>query len=366
MEKLLQNEISNEDKLVIINKYLSDTVNIIENQINPLEEKKCINNENNSSNNNTDNNFEIKLNSLKKIHDSLNIESDLIFLTKNNISENQNIFIEDLSNILIQRNKLLNELLTLFFTKTQELIEKEKKLNQLLNNTKNNISLTADPSSQKMNDFNRTFSNSKNKNKEIKFFFSARKYDNMVNYDNSVRNRLKNKSNQKNNKTYLSKRNTNKNSAKKTNLRNEYSYLSDFSKTTIINNKNNGNNLNNKILNYSTITIDDNRILTPKSYSNKKKYIIRNMSNPYVEKSHYLAKTGINSPKKNNRYKNKGRSSSVIKEFKNNYKLNENKNLEMKKGNLDNLVNWEKLNLDKLNEIGVNLLSGDNNNNIKK
>lgn len=39
MEKILQNEISNEDKLEIINKYLSETVNIIDNQLNPIKEK---------------------------------------------------------------------------------------------------------------------------------------------------------------------------------------------------------------------------------------------------------------------------------------------------------------------------------------
>ena len=310
-----------------------------------------------------------KINSLQKIHDSLNIESDLLILTKNNISESTHIFIEDISNILIQRNKLLNELLSLFFLKAKELIEKEKNLNHLNKNNRNNISLTAAPSSPNMNNFNKTFSNSKSKNKEIKFLYSPRKYDNMVNYDNNVRSKIKNKSSHKNNKNILSKKNTNKNSTKnstkKINLGKEYSYLSDFS-NTINNNKNTGKNLNNNFLNYSTLNIDDNRISSPKSFSNKKNHIIRNMSNPYVVKNNYMVKTGLNSRKKNNRYKNKGRSTSVIKEFKKDYKLNENKNLEMKKVSLDNFVNWEKLNLDKLNEIGVNLLTGSNNNNIKK
>ena len=67
----------------------------------------------------------------------------------------------------------------------------------------------------------------------------------------------------------------------------------------------------------------------------------------------------MNNKRKNN--KNKNRSASVIKEFKQNYRLNENKNLEIKRGNLDSLINWEKLNLDKLNEIGVNLLTNSNN-----
>ena len=39
MEKILQNGISNEDKLSIINKYLSETINIIDNQLNPIKKK---------------------------------------------------------------------------------------------------------------------------------------------------------------------------------------------------------------------------------------------------------------------------------------------------------------------------------------
>lgn len=37
----------------------------------------------------------------------------------------------------------------------------------------------------------RLFSNKKNKNKEYKMYFFGRKYENMVNYDNSMRNRKK-------------------------------------------------------------------------------------------------------------------------------------------------------------------------------
>jgi hypothetical protein len=39
----------------------------------------------------------------------------------------------------------------------------------------------------------RSFSNKKNKDKEFKMYFSGRKYENMVNYDNNIRNRKKNK-----------------------------------------------------------------------------------------------------------------------------------------------------------------------------
>ena len=164
MEKILQNEISNEDKLTIINKYLSETVNIIDNQLNPIKEK-----------NNSDNNFELKLNSLEKIHNSLNIESDLLILTKNNITENKTSFVEDISNILIQRNKLLNELLSLFFEKAKELLDKEKIVNNAKDNNKNSNYLSSMSSSSNLVDTQngyRSFSNKKNKEKEFKMYFS--------------------------------------------------------------------------------------------------------------------------------------------------------------------------------------------------
>ena len=74
---------------------------------------------------------------MEKIHNSLNIESDLLILTKNNISGNKTTFIEDISNILIQRNKLLNELLSLFFEKAKEIINKEKNFSNTKDNHKN-------------------------------------------------------------------------------------------------------------------------------------------------------------------------------------------------------------------------------------
>ena len=46
----------------------------------------------------------------------------------------------DLSNILIQRNKLLNELLSLFFAKAKELIDKAKNFSTG-NNNKNSTDI---------------------------------------------------------------------------------------------------------------------------------------------------------------------------------------------------------------------------------
>ena len=381
MEKILQNEISNEDKLALINKYLSETINIIDKQLNPIKERDNINDNNNKTSGNTssnkeknssDNNFELKLNSLEKIHNSLNIESDLLILTKNNIIENKTTFIEDIANILIQRNKLLNELLSLFFEKAKELIDKEKNFNHL----------SSMPSSYNLADTQngyRSFSNKKNKDKEFKMYFSGRKYENMVNYDNNIRNRKKNKAYKNsliknknanintNIKTNLNtnintnnntNNNTNSNnSTKNLNLTKKNTTLTDFNKSINNLNCNELNPFHTNYFNYTSLSsINNQKSFSPQAI-NKRKYIIRNLNSPFIENNNYKTKQGINDKKKNN----KNRSTSVIKEFKQNYRLNDHRNLEDKRSNLDNIINWEKLNLDKLNEIGVNLLTNSNN-----
>lgn len=389
MEKILQNEISNEDKLTIINKYLSETVNIIDNQLNPIKEKNNNDDNNNKTSgntplhkekNNSDNNFELKLNSLEKIHNSLNIESDLLILTKNNITENKTSFVEDISNILIQRNKLLNELLSLFFEKAKELLDKEKIVNNAKDNNKNSNYLSSMSSSSNLVDTQngyRSFSNKKNKEKEFKMYFSGRKYESMVNYDNIMRNRKKNriyKNSLKKNKNanmhtniktnintnINTNNNTNSNnSTKNLNLSKKNATLTDFNKSINLN-SNELTPFHTNYFNYTSLSsINNQKSFSPQAI-NKRKYIIRNLNSPFIENNNYKTKQGINNNKGKNR-KNKNRSTSVIKEFKQNYKLNENKNLEIKRSNLDNLINWEKLNLDKLNEIGVNLLTNSNN-----
>ena len=387
MEKILQNEISNEDKLAIINNYLSETVNIIDNQLNPIKEKNNIDDNNNKTSGNTpsnkeknssDNNFELKLNSLEKIYNSLNTESDLLILTKNNINENKTTFIEDISNILIQRNKLLNELLSLFFEKAKELIEKEKNFINAKDNNKNSKYLSSMSLTSNLEDTQngfRSFSNKKNKNKEFKMYFSGRKYENMVNYDNNMRNRKKNRAN-KNNltknknanlntniKTNINtNRNTNNNTnsnntTKNLNLSKKIEELNDFNKSINHLNSNELTPFHTNYFNYTSLSsINNQKSFSPQAI-NKRKYIIRNLNSPFINKNDYKTNQGNNNKKKNN----KNRSTSVIKEFRQNYKLNENKNLEVKRSNLDNLINWEKLNLDKLNEIGVNLLTNSNN-----
>ena len=385
MEKIFQNKISKEDKLALINKYLNETINIIENRLNPIKEKNNIDDDNNKTSGNTpsnkekngsDNNFELKLNSLEKIHESLNIELDLLILTKNNICENKATFMEDISNILIQRNKLLNDLLSLFFEKAKELIDNETKGN----NNNNNNYLTSKSSSSNLLDRQnrfRSFSNKKNKNKEFKMYFTGRKYENMVNYDNNMKNRKKNKTyknsstknkNDINNTKIKTNKNTNINTNNKINSNNSTKNLNLSKKNVTSTNLNKSiNNINGYELtpfptnyfNYTSLSnIKNQKSISPQSINNRK-YIIRNINNPFNENNDCNTKQGINNKGKNK--KNKNRSVSIIKEFKQNYKSNENKNLDIKKSNLDNLINWEKLNLDKLNEIGINLLTNSNN-----
>ena len=366
MEKIFQNEISKEDKLALINKYLNETINIIENRLNPIKEKNNIDDDNNKTSGNTpsnkekngsDNNFELKLNSLEKIHESLNIELDLLILTKNNICENKATFMEDISNILIQRNKLLNDLLSLFFEKAKELIDNETKGN----NNNNNNYLTSKSSSSNLLDRQngfRSFSNKKNKNKEFKMYFTGRKYENMVNYDNNMKNRKKNKTyknsstknkNDINNTKIKTNKNTNINTNNKINSNNSTKNLNLSKKNVTSTNLNKSiNNINGYELtpfptnyfNYTSLSnIKNQKSISPQSINNRK-YIIRNINNPFNENNDCNTKQGINNKGKNK--KNKNRSVSIIKEFKQNYKSNENKNLDIKKSNLDNLINWEK------------------------
>jgi len=206
-------------------------------------------------------------------------------------------------------------------------------------------------------------------------YFSGRKYENMVNYDNNMRNRKKNRATKNsliknknanintNIKTNINtNRNTNNNTnsnntTKNLNLSKKIEELNDFNKSINHLNSNELTPFHTNYFNYTSLSsINNQKSFSPQAI-NKRKYIIRNLNSPFINKNDYKTKQGNNNKKKNN----KNRSTSVIKEFRQNYKLNENKNLEVKRSNLDNLINWEKLNLDKLNEIGVNLLTNSNN-----
>lgn len=357
-------ELLNKEELSLINKYLEDTVNIIQNQITAFLEKKSnwfdhIYEENNISNL-LKNNLEFELHSLQKINQSLNNEINLITQIKNNIPDNKNSFIESLSNILIKRNELLNDLISLFFAKIQELLYKEKKLKNLNIKTKKNNKYTNSLSSSFIET---TFDNNKkytsnSKNKEFKIFFTGRKYENMINYDNKMKNKKKGYNNKViNNKVIFSK-----------------------SKKYKGNNKNNKQNITPSCFN---ININDNKIEDSfkkyKSFeteSDKKRYIsnscskrekknLRNGNYSFKDfNSNYLNRTNIKDKKNISKIKkeNNGRSSSVIKEFRNNYNSNKKEDLkmEMETVKTENFFNWEKLNLDKLNEIGINLLTNNN------
>ncbi len=86
---------------------------------------KCLRNKNQK--NNSDiivYDFELKIGSIQNANNSLNNEIEHLTQSKNNNSQNEKIYLDNLSNILIKRNKLINMLLFLFFKNIKELINK--------------------------------------------------------------------------------------------------------------------------------------------------------------------------------------------------------------------------------------------------
>lgn len=352
-------ELLNKEELNLINKYLGDTVDIIQNQITPFLEKNS--NyiahiyEDSSISNLLKNNIEFEFNSLKKINHSLNNEINLITQIKNNIPDNKNSFIESLANILVKRNELLNDLISLFFAKIQELIYKDKNLKNVNIKTKKNNkhinSLSSSFIDSTIDNNKRNTSISNSKNKEFKIFFTGRKYENMVNYDNQMKNKKKGY----NNKVVSSK-----------------------SKRYKVNNKNNQQNITTSCFNINDNKIEDsfkkyksfetesdNIRYISNSCAKREKKNMRNENYSFKDfNSKYLNRTTIKNKKNISKIKkkNNGRTSSVIKEFRNNYNSSkkENLNMEIETVKTDNFFNWEKLNLDKLNEIGINLLTNNN------
>lgn len=349
-EKISSKEIN------LINKYLSDTVNIIQNQIYPFFSENGIKLDKTIEDNIMYDNFEIELNSLIKINESLTQEIKMISTIKNNMHENRIGFIDGLSKILTKRNALLNDLISLFFSKMNELINKEKKVKRK-NIRHNNASSSSLSSGYTINanKTNKSKSNSKSKNKgkDYKIFLTGRKYENMLNYNNKVKDRVK---------TYKNKSikiDTSKNKRKNTNNsidKNSPSNIQSITTTSFNANLNDNN--------YEDIPkSDENNLLCETTSPIRKNKVVikmnkKNKFNSYINKTNIELKDNRKNKSKNS----SGRTTSVIKEFKNNYNINKKDNLNIGKetGMTRNFFNWDKLNLDKLNEIGINLLTNTN------
>ena len=356
MENDLNFNLSLKDKLEVINNYLNSSTNIILNKITQFMNDKYF--RNNKTKNNSDiivDDIEFKVSSFQNINNSLNNDIVLLAQTKNNDSQDENIYLDNLSDILIKRNKLLNEILSLFFNNIQEIINKDKYINKVtFNNNKNNNIESLSSLSLLTNSFdinraksNKTVSKNKDKTKEFKYFFSGRKYENMVNYDNEMKNRKKNKKRNMSNdyfesKTYQKNKNSN-------------NIITSFFDIDYYNNEHSDIN----IMNYKPINRNKKISLKSNSYYKNDRYLKLNnyFMNLYI---HLHKNKSIEFKKKIKKFKGKNkRSSSVIKEFINKYKVDEKKNLEIENGKANNInfINWQKLNLDKLNEIGLNLLN---------
>ena len=132
---VLFENVTKENLLTYINKYISDTIYILQFQLNSFLSN---NNKNNSLkyNEEAQTNIDDKINIIKKINISL--EKELFSLNNSKIKD-----ISKIIQVLCQRNELLNKLINYFFTKlnilqNKELILNKKIKNYLQNNNYNN------------------------------------------------------------------------------------------------------------------------------------------------------------------------------------------------------------------------------------
>ena len=127
---VLFENVTKENLLTYINKYISDTIYILQFQLNSFLSN---NNKNNSLkyNEEAQTNIDDKINIIKKINISL--EKELFSLNNSKIKD-----ISKIIQVLCKRNELLNNLINYFFTKQKILQSKELSLNKKLKNNNMN------------------------------------------------------------------------------------------------------------------------------------------------------------------------------------------------------------------------------------
>jgi hypothetical protein len=325
-QKLFDN-VTKQNLSTFINKYISDTIYIIQLQINSFS-----NTINNNDNNNLLKSYNIKemnifndeINLIKKINKSL--EKEILYLNNPRIND-----ISKIIQVLSQRNDLLNNLMNFFFAKNKLIETKELLLNKKIKS----INKT-----QKIKSLDRKYVN---KGPKINFYMENLKKNNEFNYKNSSihsqifdnliytinsedsfvshkKTRNKNKSINQN----LTTETLNKHYAKNKNKNNLNQSYDPFIAKELDN-----LNLNNGNINFSrNDNVDDDKFI-----------------NNQREKSRNL-KT------------KKRKINSVVKTFEsdsllnNRYDINNNKS----KFNLKNIFQLNKLNLEKLNDISSNIL----------
>ena len=298
--------VTKENLSTYLNKCISDTIYILQLQINSFLSNN-LNYINSLKNNNKEekNNINDKINLIKKINNSL--EKELLCLNKSKIKD-----ISKIIQVLIQRNELLNKLMNYFFEKQKIIENKEIFLNRKMkkyleiNNSNNRIE--------------RTFFNL-NEHPKINFYIENIKKNNEYNYKN-----ISHYINNEDDEDFFSNINPIRN------ISIEYIREPIYSKRD-------KKNINKSCNNFS------------KSNS---QYFINN-ENIYIK--------GINNKKlrgnkcnENDKKVKKIKYNSASKILNNDYLLDKINNNNKKKFNFKNAYQIKKLNLEKLNDISSSLL----------
>lgn len=325
-QKLFDN-VTKQNLSTFINKYISDTIYIIQLQINSFSNTINTNDNNNllkSYNGKEMNIFNDEINLIKKINKSL--EKEILYLNNPRIND-----ISKIIQVLSQRNDLLNNLMNFFFAKNKLIETKELLLNKKIKS----INKT-----QKIKSLDRKYVN---KGPKINFYMENLKKNNEFNYKNSSihsqifdnliytinsedsfvfhkKTRNKNKSINQN----LTTETLNKHYAKNKNKNNLNQSYDPFIAKELDN-----LNLNNGNINFSrNDNVDDDKFINNQREKSR---------NPKIKKR---------------------KINSVVKTFEsdsllnNRYDINNNKT----KFNLKNIFQLNKLNLEKLNDISSNIL----------
>ena len=325
-QKLFDN-VTKQNLSTFINKYISDTIYIIQLQINSFSNTINTNDNNNllkSYNIKEMNIFNDEINLIKKINKSL--EKEILYLNNPRIND-----ISKIIQVLSQRNDLLNNLMNFFFAKNKLIETKELLLNKKIKS----INKT-----QKIKSLDRKYVN---KGPKINFYMENLKKNNEFNYKNSSihsqifdnliytinsedsfvshkKTRNKNKSINQN----LTTETLNKHYAKNKNKNNLNQSYDPFIAKELDN-----LNLNNGNINFSrNDNVDDDKFINNQREKSR---------NPKIKKR---------------------KINSVVKTFEsdsllnNRYDINNNKS----KFNLKNIFQLNKLNLEKLNDISSNIL----------
>ena len=167
-QKLFDN-VTKQNLSTFINKYISDTIYIIQLQINSFSNTINNNDNNNllkSYNGKEMNIFNDEINLIKKINKSL--EKEILYLNNPRIND-----ISKIIQVLSQRNDLLNNLMNFFFAKNKLIETKELLLNKKIKS----INKT-----QKIKSLDRKYVN---KGPKINFYMENLKKNNEFNYKNS-------------------------------------------------------------------------------------------------------------------------------------------------------------------------------------